>query len=310
MTLTQLKYILALAQTRHFAEAAKNCHVTQPTLSMQIQKLEDWLQVKIFDRSTSPVKITEFGKKIIEQAGHIIKEASLLEELVQQQRGVIRGEFRLGVIPTIAPYLVPLFLNEFSEAFPDVNLKIEELQTHNILDLLKKDHLDAGIMATPIQEKNIINHILYYEPFYAFISPLHPLAAQKQVFEDDLNSKDAWLLEEGHCFRGQMLKICKKDIHTEFRNVSFASGSLETVKNMVKSTPSFTLLPYLAVESLGDYDRSLVKRFSGVNPTREISLVTSNKLSKISILDSLKDIILSSIPEKMINEKGVVIPLD
>ncbi len=183
------------------------------------------------------------------------------------------------------------------------------MKTHTIIDLIQKEHIDAGILATPIQSKEVKTDILYYEPFHAFISPMHDLAEKRKITEDDLDIKDAWLLEEGHCFRDQMLKICKTTGKNDFKNVTFSSGSLETVKNMVKSTPSFTLLPHLATQTLGDYDKSLVKRFSGTVPTREISIVSSPNLARQTILKSLKDVILSSIPEEMIHEKGLVIPL-
>ncbi len=310
MTLTQLKYIIAVSETLHFAEAAKKCFVTQPTLSMQIQKLEDWLQVKIFDRSKSPVQMTEVGKKVVSQAKEILKESERLEELVKEERGDISGNFRLGIIPTIAPYLVPLFLKEFSEAFPKVKLKIEEMKTRDILELLQKEHIDAGILATPVSNKEIKKDVLYYEPFHAFISPTHQLAEKTRITEDDLDVKDAWLLEEGHCFRDQMLKICHNTDRSEYRNVTFSSGSLETVKNMVKTTPSFTLLPHLATQNLSDYDKSLVKRFSGEIPTREISIVSSPNLARQTILKSLKDVIIHNMPENLVHEKGIVIPVE
>lgn len=209
MTLTQLNYILAVDRCRNFAQAAKECFVTQPTLSMQVQKLEDHLQIIIFDRSKSPVEPTPMGKKVLEYARKVMQGANALEELSKSLRGEVSGEYILGVIPTLAPYVLPLFLKEFVEKYPRVELKVYEYQTDEIIRLLKDGKIDGSILATPLEVKELKEEHLFYEPFKVFLSPEHMLLKKKTLEEKDLNLSEAWLLKEGHCMRAQALQLCQ-----------------------------------------------------------------------------------------------------
>lgn len=210
ITLTQLEYIVEVAKKQSFGLAAQSCFVTQPTISMQINKLEEELGVILFDRSKKPVQLTPIGRKIIQQARLALQEVSRIEELVHIEKGEVEGELKLGVIPTLAPYLLPLFLETFVKKYPKVDLIIEELQTQSIIDKLKEDSLDAGILVTPLNIKGIAEKHLFYEPFIVYIPAQHPLHKLEKFSEKDLSLSDIWLLNEGHCFREQAMDLCKK----------------------------------------------------------------------------------------------------
>ena len=210
MTLTQLEYILAVHEHRHFGKAAESCFVTQPTLSMQIQKLEDELQITIFDRSKSPIQTTEDGLMVIDQAGKIIKEQKRLFSLLAERGSEVKGDFRLAVIPTLSPFILPLFLENFVKAYPLVNLQIQEAKTEDIIAMLKKDQIDAGLLVTPLNESFIEERPLYYEPFYLFVNPSNALSKKKSVTQDELDLNEIWLLNKGNCFREQVLNICSQ----------------------------------------------------------------------------------------------------
>ena len=174
MTITQLYYVLAVAEYKNFTLAAEKCFVTQPTLSMQIQKLEDELDILIFDRSKKPILLTEVGEKIVNQAKNIVNEAGRIKDIVDQQKGYIGGEFKVGIIPTVMPTLLPMFLNNFIKKYPKVNLIIEEQTTEDIIKKLKNGHLDCAIAATPLEEENLKEIVLYYELFVAYVPSNHP----------------------------------------------------------------------------------------------------------------------------------------
>ena len=209
MTFTQLEYILALDAARQFTTAAEHCFVTQPTLSMQIQKLEEELGVIIFDRSKQPVVPTEAGKEIIAQAKNILLQRNVLQELVQNKKGVLTGELKLGIIPTLAPYLLPLFLQSFSLKYDQVKLVISEMTTDMIIHALKDGSIDAGILVTPLQQRSITEHVLFYEELMAYVSKNNTLYQKSYVLAGDIDPNKLWLLEEGHCFRSQIENLCE-----------------------------------------------------------------------------------------------------
>ena len=300
MTLTQLNYILAVDRCRNFAQAAKECFVTQPTLSMQIQKLEDYLQIIVFDRSKSPVGPTPMGKKVLETARKVMHGAHELEELSKSLRGEVSGEFILGVIPTLAPYLLPLFIQKFVDEFPQVELKIYELQTEEIIRQLKEGKVDGGILAAPLEEKEIKEEHLFYEPFKIFFSPEHQLLKKKNIEEKDLDIKEAWLLKEGHCLRAQALQLCQvRKGSAEKKGLFFEAGSLETLVNMVKAGKGFTVLPYLTCVNLSVADQKLLKDFKGQIPSRDIAFVTGPLSMKKSIEKAIVKIINKNIPKEL-----------
>jgi LysR family transcriptional regulator, hydrogen peroxide-inducible genes activator len=294
MSLPQLEYIIALDNFRNFMRAADQCCITQPNLTIQVKKLEDELGVLIFDRQTFPIKPTEIGVQIIAQARQVIREASVLKELVNQNRQSIQGEYLIGIIPTLAPYLLPLFLKDFLAKYPEVRLRIEELQTAEIIYRLKHDLLHIGILTTPLEEANLREIPIFYEPLLLYIIPEHPLAQQNFIQAQDLSRQELLLLKEGHCFRNQVLNICSPHESNPEKQWHYESGSLETLKRMVEQNLGYTLVPELSVfEQLQD---SKVKRFNAPEPTREISLVVHNSFSRELMLEKLHSEILSKIP--------------
>lgn len=299
MTLTQLNYILAVDRCRNFAQAAKECFVTQPTLSMQIQKLEDYLQIIIFDRSKSPVEPTPMGKKVLDNARKVMRGAQELEELTKSLRGEVSGEYILGVIPTLAPYVLPLFVQKFVEAHPHVELKIFEYQTDEVIKYLKEGKIDGALVAGPLEVKEISEEHLFFEPFKVFLSPDHALLKKKNIDEKDLDLKDAWLLKEGHCLRSQALHLCQYKNVNEGKQLFFEAGSLETLINMVKSSKGFTVLPLLATMSLSEADKKHLKDFKGSVPVRDICFVTGPHSMKKSIEKAMIKIIAQSLPKEV-----------
>ena len=311
MTLTQLNYILAVDRCRNFAQAAKECFVTQPTLSMQVQKLEDYLQIIIFDRSKSPVEPTPMGKKVLEYARKVMHGAQELEELSKSLRGEVAGEFILSVIPTLAPYILPLFVQKFVEEYPEVELKIYENQTDEIIRLLKDGKIDGALLAAPLEVKEINEEHIFYEPFKIFFSPAHELLKKKNIDEKDLDLKEAWLLKEGHCLRAQALQLCQYKKLSDNKHLFFEAGSLETLINMVKSSKGFTVLPYLSSMNMSDKDQKLLKDFKNHVPVRDICFVTGPHSMKKSIEKALIKVISKNIPKELKKEssKTEVMPI-
>lgn len=296
-SLTQLEYVLAVHKHGHFAKAAESCHVTQPTLSMQIQKLEDELGVVIFDRSKKPILPSAIGKKIIEQIQVVLFEAKKIEGLIKvNQSGGVEGELTVAVIPTIAPYLLPLLLPVIERDFPQLQLRIFEMQTHRIIEALDSDEIDVGILATPIKIPRIFEYPLYYEPFSVLCKRGHDLSHFKRVKYSQLKFPDIWLLEEGHCLRHQVLDVCAlKQGKTLKRRFQFESGSLETLKNLVDRYGGYTLLPQLATGTFGGASNLIP--FERPIPAREIGLVYRREHYKNNLIESLGDSILKAIPE-------------
>lgn len=300
MTLTQLEYVLAVNKFKHFGKAAESCFVTQPTLSMQLQKLEEELDVTIFDRSKSPIQPTDDGLPIIEQARVIIQEEKRLLSIIEENKGEVAGDFKLSVIPTLSPFIIPLFVHEFVQNYPKVNLQIKENKTEEIIELLKNDEIDAGILVTPLHEKKIIERSLYYEPFHLFASGKHPLSKKNKIREDDLNIEEIWMLNKGNCFRDQVLNICQNRKSSNVKNpINFESGNFETLKNMVLKGNGYTLLPQMAVDQLSPSHKKLTRAFYKPVPTREVSIVYSKNIVKEKILNALEEEILASIPDDL-----------
>jgi LysR family hydrogen peroxide-inducible transcriptional activator len=288
MTITQLKYVLAVAEHKNFTLAAEKCFVTQPTLSMQIQKIEDELSIIIFDRSKKPIQLTDIGQKIVNQAKNIINEADRIQDIVEQQKGFIGGEFRLGIIPTIMPTLLPMFLNNFIKKYPKVKLIIEELNTEEIITRLNNGHLDAAIAATPLMEEKIKEIVLYFEPFVAYIPESHQYFQKEEIEVSDLNLDEILLLQDGHCFRDGILNLCKNNGRNEFNRFQIESGSFETLIKLADEGLGTTLLPYLHTLDLKDKDKPKIRHFKEPKPAREVSLIFPKSELKIQIIDALR----------------------
>lgn len=300
MTLVQLEYIIALDNHRSFVTAAEKCFVTQPTLSMQIQKLEDELGVKLFDRTKVPVITTEIGSLVVEQARLVIKESLQIPEIISDYQEEVRGTLKVGIIPTLAPYLLPPLVSKFTTHYPSVKLEIWEYTTEVIAEHLKRGQLDCGLLATPLNDKQINETPLFYESFVVFTSYENELFSKKILKPEDLPHSEIWLLNEGHCMRNQVLNICSKKENTRaLKNLEYNTGSVETLKRMVELNAGWTILPELAVSDLSSEQLDMVRYFHSPEPVREISLVTAKHFVKEGILKALKKEILLQVPEKM-----------
>ena len=291
MTITQLKYTLAIAEHKNFTKAAESCFVTQPTLSTQIQKLEDELNVIIFDRGKKPIELTDVGRKIVFQARNIVNEAERIQDIVDQQKGFIGGEFRLGIIPTIMPTLLPMFLKNFIKKYPKVKLKIEELTTEEVLARINDGHLDAAIAATPLENETIKERVLYYEPFVAYIPENHRLKNKKTIEISDLDIEDMLLLEDGHCFRDGVLNLCKTFKDQAEEGFQLESGSIETLIKLSNEGLGMTLLPYLHTVDFREKLNHNLRHFTEPSPAREVSIIYHKSVLKMQIIDAMHNVI-------------------
>ena len=298
MTLLQLQYVMAVAKYANFTLAAEKCFVTQPTLSMQVQKLEEELEVLIFNRHKKPLELTDVGREIVEQAKRIDFEVSRIEDIVADSKKYIGGVFRLGIIPTVSSSLLPLFIRDFSTQYPKVNLIVEEVQTEYMIERVKDGSLDAGIAATPLHNKYLVEHKLYNEPFVAFIPKSHPLIHQKSIKPEDLTPSEILLLDKGHCFRHQAIEICSKaDTYHQALHLNIKSGSFETLVNLVNQGVGVTLLPLLNTLNFEQKKSSMIRPFCSPIPVREISIITHNSQLKMHIIDAIREVILDKISQ-------------
>lgn len=303
MNIQQLEYIIAVDNNRHFAKAAEASFVTQPTLSMMIQKLEDELGVKIFDRSQLPVQPTPIGVQIINQARVIVSQVKQIKEIIQEEKGIVQGVFKLGIIPTIAPYLLPKLMHTHNENGYDIVLVIEETTTNQIIEKILNGALDGAILATPLKNDKIVEHPIYYEKFYAYVSPKETsLYAKKELDEEDLNVNRLWLLEEVHCFRSQILKLCntrrRKSSHSLF---AYEAGSISTLINIVDANSGLTIIPEMAIEELSEQQKKNIRPLKGVVPVREISLITRREFLRERVLDIIISEVKKSVPKELLN---------
>ena len=291
MTITQLYYVLAVAEHQNFTKAAKKCFVTQPTLSMQIQKLEDQLDIQIFDRTKKPIELTEIGKKIVSQAKNIVNEADRIKDIVDQQKGFIGGEFKLGIIPTVMPTLLPMFLKTFIKRYPKVKLKIEELTTEEIIQRIIDGNLDAAIAATPLENDNIKERVIYFEPFVAYVPKHHKLNGTKKLNVSDLEIEDMLLLEDGHCFRDGVINLCKSFKQGNEDHFQLESGSIEMLVKLSNEGLGMTLLPYLNTLDLKEKEKENLRYFNEPSPAREVSIIYNKSELKIQIVEALQSVI-------------------
>lgn len=289
MTLQQLEYVLAVDNYRHFALAAEKTFVTQPTLSMMIKKLEDELDIRIFDRSKQPVTPTREGAEIIRRARKVLAEANHLQEFARELKGKITGELHLGIIPTLAPYLLPLFIKSFTRKHPSLKIVIREMITNEIIDKLKAGELDMGLLATPLKEPQIKEHPLFNEELFAYASRNEKLPRKKYLLPREIDVHHLWLLEEGHCLRNQVYNLCElKKMQTVTENLHYEAGSIETLINLIDRHEGITIIPYLATLHLKTSQKKNVREFANPKPVREISLVVSENFPRKKLLEELK----------------------
>jgi len=304
MTIQQLEYILAVDKHRHFAKAAEHCGVTQPTLSAMIQKLEDELGVKLFDRHMQPVAPTEIGKKIIRQARAIQGQVAQVKEIVREEIQTYSGTFRLGVLPTIAPYLLPRFFPQLVAKYPEMDLQVYERKTHEIKADLLTGALDAAIWANEPEEDWILGDTLFYEEFYGYVSPGEKVFKNEIIRTSEITGERLWLLDEGHCFRDQLLRFCQLEA-VKLNQMSYRLGGLETFMRMVESGQGITFIPELAVSQLGEKQKELVRPFAIPRPTRPIVLVRHKNFIRNILLELLMKEIKLAVPEHMLSLKPI-----
>ena len=309
-SITQLQYILAVDQFRSFGKAAKACFVSQPSLSLQIQKVEEELGFVLFDRNKRPILPSQRGIRFVEEAKNVLRAHARMMEQAKIDGNIIQGIFRLALIPTLLPILLPLFLERFLKAYPEVTLHIEERTTDSCVLALKEDHIDAAILATPLHERGIREYPLFYEEFFLFASIDHPLLKRAKLSAHDLSNDDIWLLQDGHCLRNQIVSFCAFPKHkTRFQNLHFEGNSLDSLRLLIRSMHGYTLFPQLYVDTFSEQEREMhVRPFFSPVPMREISLVCTRHQWKKDIMTALKKTILESVPADLSRtKKGTIL---
>lgn len=300
MTIQQLEYIVAVDKHRHFINAAKDCNITQSTLSSMIQKLEIELDITIFDRTSHPIKPTSIGEKVINQAKIILYNASQLKEMVLDERAKGEGQIKLGIIPTVAAYILPKLFKEILFNYPNIGINVSELQTSNIISKLKKAELEMAILVTPINEDELLEIPLYYEKFIAYISPLEKLYAKKEIVSAKMPLDNMWVLQEGHCFRSQVLNFCKQD--SDFKPI-YEAGNIDTLIKIVDKNKGYTIIPELHIDMLSEEQKKRLRPLVLPQIVREVSLVVRKDYVRETLLNHIVEIIKTIIPENMIDNR-------
>lgn len=300
MTLQQLEYILAVDRFRHFAKAAEYCRVTQPTLSAMIQKLEEELDTRIFDRSQQPVCPTPIGVHIIEQAREVLVQTNRIKNIIEEEKHSLTGIFTLGILPTIAPYLLPRFFPQLMKKYPGLDIRVVEMKTNDIKGALQTGDIDAGVVASLAGMEEFGQTSLFYERFFAYIAREDALFNNEVIRTSDLNGEQLWLLDEGHCFRDQLVRFCQLK-SARASQLAYHLGSMETFMRMVESGKGVTFIPELAVMQLGEVQQQLVRPFAIPCPTRQIVLLTNKNFIRHTLLQKLKDEIQAAVPAEMLS---------
>ncbi len=309
ITLTQLEYIVAVDTYRHFGKAAEHCFITQPTLSMQIKKLEEDLEIIIFDRSKQPLIPTDVGQRIVEQARVVLKQTDEINNIVKDHKNQVSGLLRVGIIPTLAPYLLPVFIGKYKKKYPNIFIKVVEQTTENIVELLNKDLIDVGILVTPLKEDKINEKPIFYEEMLIYANAAHKLHKQSEITLKDIATPEIWLLSDGHCFRDQVINLCSFLGTTDSKlPFHFEAGSLETLMNIVDREGGITLIPELAKDGMSPQRLNNVKSFTNFKPLREVSLVYSRHFAKHKLINLLWREIREDIPAELQDDKrGTVV---
>ncbi len=296
-TITQLSYLLAVEKHGHFGRAAAALDVSQPTLSSQVQKVETELETPIFNRRSKPIQATEAGKVILKLAAEVVAVHSNLMAAASGDKGKVEGPFTLALIPTLAPYVLPWFVKSFSERYASVQLQVVELTTDEIISEIAANRVDAGILATPLGEGGLVEHRLFYDPFYVYAHPDESILKNEGMDPSALDAEHLWLLDDGHCFRAQVINLCGMGKQSNLPNVVFAGGSFETIKNLIDQTSGYTLIPETFARTLPwEVRNRQVRSFSTRVPTREVSLVHHSKTWKTSIVSALAELVQETLP--------------
>ena len=309
ITLTQLEYIVAIDEYRHFATAAEKCFVTQPTLSMQIKKLEDELGVIIFDRSRQPVVPPDLGATLIEQARMTLSATQRIKEIIQEEQQEVEGTLKIGIIPTLAPYLLPVFIGPYIRKYPAVKVEVEELVSEEIIRRLKRDILDVGLFVTPYHDEKIVERPVFYEEMLVYAHPDCELLKKKEVGHEDIVTSDIWMLGNGHCFRNQVVNLCEMSA-SQHKNLpfEFESNSLETLMRIVDVEGGFTLIPELALQYMSPEKKKQVRSIANTKPLREVSVIYSRHFTKQRLITLLCDEIKSVVPAHMLKrDRGMIV---
>ncbi|MGN1262875.1 MAG: hydrogen peroxide-inducible genes activator [Prevotella sp.] len=299
MTLQQMEYIVAVARTRHFANAARECGVTQPTLSAMIRKLEDELGVTLFERSSQQVQLTPIGRLVVAQAKEMLGVEQRIKEIIAEEQNALGGTFRLAILPTIAPYLLPRFMPALSKKYPELDLRVVEMKTSELPKALENGDIDAAVAVTVKELAGLQQTVLYYEQFVAYVSREDPLFPRKSITVSDLTKEFLWLLDEGHCFRDQLVKFCKLKSAARSKT-TYRLGSIETFMRMVESGQGVTFIPELALEQLDARQKELVRPFGLPIPVREVVMLTAKNFIRRSVLDILTESIVGCVPKRML----------
>ena len=304
MTLQQLEYILAVERYRHFGRAAEACNVTQPTLSAMIGKLEEELNAKLFDRNRQPICPTPVGEQVLRQAKEVLAQADSIKDIVEEEKHSLNGTFRVGILPTIAPYLLPRFFPQLMKKYPTLDIRVREMKTHEIKEALLQGDIDAGILANIEGLEEYSQLHLFYEKYEGYVSREDALFAKETLRTSDVaSSRDLWLLDEGHCFRDQMVRFCQMK-SSQTSQLAYNLGSMETFMRMVESGKGITFIPELAVMQLGSEQKELVRPFAIPVPTRQLLLITNRNFIRQTLLDVIVKEIQASVPKEMLKLKA------
>ena len=299
MTLQQIEYVMAVYRHKHFAKAAEACNVTQPTLSSMIQKLEDELGVKLFDRKRQPVVPTPIGRMVIEQGWKVLVRARRLKELVEEEKHSLLGTFHIGILPTIAPYLIPRFFPQLMKKYPEMDIRIMEMKTEDIKRALRHGDIDVGIVAQLDDMDDFESLHLFYEQFFGYVSQGDNLYNNKVIKTTDLKGEYLWMLDEGHCFRDQLVKFCQLKGASQSQR-AYSLGSIETFMRMVESGKGMTFIPELAILQLTEKQKSLVRPFAIPIPTRDIVMLTNRNFIRTTLRQMLVEEIQAAVPKDML----------
>ena len=300
MNIQQLEYIVALDKYRHFQRAAESCGVSQPTLSALIQKLEEELDLILFDRKSHPISPTDSGRAVIDQARVVLYHIAQLKEMTRKEKEMDCGTIRIGIIPTVAPYVLPRLFKQMQRMFPQIELRAYELRTAVIIEQLRKAELDMAILATPLEQPDFLEVPLYYEKFAAYVSPDEELYNEEEIVASEMPTQHLWVLKEGHCMRNQVFNFCqtRSDYST-----SYEAGSIDTLIKIVDENGGYTIIPELHLPLLHDNQQQHIRQLSAPTPVREISLIIRQDYVRERLVNAVAEAVKAIIPDEMLDTR-------